>query len=122
MKIIIKESQYKRVLLKEYYPGTKKPMGSDGVDETIFKEILFLMKTMFVKEAGFQQVSAEVESKGKITTKQQKNTIGQALGLIDKKCKETNRQFNNQKISNFCTQINEILYSDSDNIFSYSYS
>lgn len=120
MKIIINESQYRRIVLKEFYPGTKKLMGSDGVDEEIFKEILKLMKTTFSKESGFQQTATEVESKGKVSTKQQKDTISSAINLMDSNCKKTNQQFNKQFVS-FCKQIKEILYSDNDNIFSYSY-
>ena len=121
MKIIINESQYKRIVLKEFYPGTKRPLGSDGVDEEMFKEILNLMKTTFSKERGFQQTATEVESKGKVSTKQQKDTIASAINLMDSNCKKTNQQFNKQFV-NFCSQIINILHSDSDNIFSYSWS
>lgn len=122
MKIIIKESQYKRVLLKEDYPGTKKFMGSNGVDEEIFGEILKLMKTTYSGETGFVQTATEVESDKKrgVKTKQQKDTIAKAINLMDSNCKKTNQQFNKQFVS-FCKQIKEILYSDNDNIFSYSY-
>jgi peptide subunit release factor 1 (eRF1) len=122
MKIIIKESQYKRVLLKEDYPGTKKFMGSNGVDEEIFGEILKLMKTTYSGETGFVQTATEVESDKKrgVKTKQQKDTIASAINLMDSNCKKTNQQFNKQFVS-FCKQIKEILYSDNDNIFSYSY-
>lgn len=122
MKIIIKESQYKRVLLKEDYPGTKKFMGSNGVDEEIFGEILKLMKTTYSGETGFVQTATEVESDKKrgVKTKQQKDTIAKAINLMDIDCKKTNQQFNKQFVS-FCKQIKEILYSDNDNIFSYSY-
>ena len=122
MKIIIKESQYKRVLLKEDYPGTKKFMGSNGVDEEIFGEILKLMKTTYSGETGFVQTATEVESDKKrgVKTKQQKDTIAKAINLMDIDCKKTNQQFNKQFVS-FCKQIKEILNSDNDNIFSYSY-
>lgn len=120
MKYIISESQYRRMFLKEYYPGTKKPMGGDGVDEELFKEILTLMKTTFSGNTGFQQTSSEVESKGKVSSKQQKDIIGKAIGLMDESCKK-DEKFNSNRMISFCRDINEILHSDSDNVFSLSY-
>jgi len=120
MKYVISERQYKKLVLREHFPGTKKPMGADGVDEDLFKEILTLMKTTFVKESGFQQTASEVESKGKVTTKQQKDTIEKAIYLMDESCKKDNN-FNEQRFVSFCSDITDILYSDSDNVFSQSY-
>jgi hypothetical protein len=121
MKFIINESQYKRLVLKEHYPGTKKPMGVDGVDEKVFKEILTLMKTTFAKENGFQQTASEVESKGKVATKQQKDIIEKAIYLMDTTCEKNNYKFNEERFVGFCSEITEVLYSDNDNIFSHSY-
>jgi len=120
MKYIITETQYKRMFLTEHYPGTKKPMGADGVDENMFKEILTLMKTTYSGETGFVQTSTEVESKGKVASKGQKDIIGKAIDLMNVTCKKNNK-FNNERIPNFCRDINEILHSDNDNVFSRSY-
>jgi hypothetical protein len=120
MKYIITETQYKRMFLTEHYPGTKKPMGADGVDEKMFKEILTLMKTTYSGETGFVQTATEVESKGKVVSKKQKDVIGSAIYLMDGTCKKNNN-FNNERFVSFCRDINEILHSDNDNIFSLSY-
>jgi hypothetical protein len=120
MKYIISESQYRRMILKEHYPGTKKPMGADGVDEKMFKEILTVMKTTYSGQTGFVQTATEVESKGKVVTNTQKDIIGKALVLMDETCKK-NDNFNEERFFNFCGEINEILFSDNDNVFSHSY-
>jgi hypothetical protein len=120
MKYIITESQYKRMFLTEHYPGTKKPMGADGIDEKMFKEILTLMKTTYSGQTGFVQTATEVESKGKVATKEQKDIIGKALVSMDDTCKK-NDDFNSERMFGFCGDINEILYSDNDNVFSHSY-
>ena len=39
MKYIITETQNKRMFLTEHYPGTKKPMGADGVDEKMLEKL-----------------------------------------------------------------------------------
>jgi len=95
-------------------------MGADGVDENMFKEILTLMKTTYSGETGFVQTSTEVESKGKVASKGQKDIIGKAIDLMNVTCKKNNK-FNNERIPNFCRDINEILHSDNDNVFSRSY-
>ena len=120
MKYIITETQYKRMFLIEHYPGTKKPMGADGVDENMFKEILTLMKTTYSGETGYVQTATGVESKGKVESKGQKDIIGKAIDLMNVTCKKNNK-FNNERIPNFCRDINEILHSDNDNVFSRSY-
>ena len=120
MKYIITESQYKRMFLTEHYPGTKKPMGADGIDEKMFKEILTLMKTTYSGQTGFVQTATGVESKGKVESKGQKDIIGKAIDLMNVTCKKNNN-FNNERSPNFCRDINEILHSDNDNVFSRSY-
>ncbi len=95
-------------------------MGADGIDEKMFKEILTLMKTTYSGQTGYVQTATEVESKGKVSTKEQKDIIGKALVSMDETCKK-NDDFNSERMFGFCGDINEILYSDNDNVFSHSY-
>lgn len=120
MRYIINESQYKKFFLKEYFPGTKKPMGADGVDENVFKEILYLMKTTFGNQNGFQKTATDIETKGKLQTKEEKDVVAKAINLIHESCR-ANDEFNKERIINFCYEISEIIQSDSDNVFSKSY-
>lgn len=119
MKFIIKESEKNEIkqmygLINEtVFPGTNRFGGANGVDETLFKQILTLMKTTYSGNTEFQRAASEVESKHKVDNKNIK-TIKSAIKIINDKCDRNQNEI-------FCRDVNDILYSDSDNVFSDSY-
>ena len=122
MKIILTESQYHK-LIKEYdYPGTKKPLGADGVDDVLFNEILRVIPILFSADTTSLPLVNKVKSQGKLK-REDYLPIAQFIHQIYAHCQKGDNfnKYNYVEFPNFCKEINEILYSDSDNKFSHSY-
>ena len=124
MRIIITESQYRKLLKEFGYPGTNKFLGADGVDEGLFNEILRVIPILFSADTTSIPLVNKVKSQGKVK-KVDKLPIAQFINQIYDHCNNVrvsnNINYNSDKFPNFCYAINEILNGDSDNIFSFSY-
>jgi hypothetical protein len=124
MKIIITESQYLK-LIKEYdYPGTKKPLGADGIDDVLFNEILRVIPILFSADTTSLPLVNKVKSQGKLK-REDKTAMAQFMNQILNHCNKVRKsddiEHNGNNFPTFCMDIHEIFHSDSDNIFSYSY-
>ena len=122
MKIIITESHYRKLLKEFGYPGTGKVLGADGVNDVLFNEILRLIPILFSADTTSLPLVNKVKSQGKVKNEDYLH-IAQFINQIYVHCQKGNNfnSFNSVEFPGFCKEINEILYSDSDNKFSHSY-
>lgn len=123
MKFIITESQYSK-LIKEwsgyYYPGTKKPLGANGVDMDVFNAVLDVIPMIYSADTKATTLVNKIKSQNKVKD-EDKFPIKQYLNQIKDYCsKNPNFEYKPTEV-NFCFEIIEILSSDNDNIFSDSY-
>jgi hypothetical protein len=119
MKIILTESQYRKLIKEIGYPGTSKLLGADGVNDGVFNAILNVIPTLFSADTTSTPLVNKVKSQGKVKNEDYL-PIAQFINQIYTHCQKEDN-FNNVEYPNFCYEINEILYSDSDNKFSHSY-
>ena len=120
MRIIIRESQYNKLMKEYYYAGTKKPLGANGVDQDVFKSILELIPILFSADTKALPLVTKVKGQNKVKN-EDKLPVKQYLNQINDYCKK-NPDFKYDEWNiNICREINEILSSDNDNIFSDSY-
>ena len=122
MVIIIKESQYRKLIKELGYPGTGKLLGADGVNDVLFNEILRVIPILFSADTTSLPLVNKVKSQGKVKNEDYL-PIAQFINQIYTHCQKGDNfnNFNNVEFPGFCNEINEILYSDSDNKFSHSY-
>ena len=119
MKIVITESQYRKLIKEIGYPGTSKLLGADGVTDDVFNAILNVIPILFSADTTSTPLVNKVKSQGKVKNEDYL-PIAQFINQIYDHCQKEDN-FNNVEYPNFCNEINEILYSDSDNKFSHSY-
>jgi hypothetical protein len=122
MKIILTESQYRKLIKEIGYPGTSKLLGADGVNDDVFNEILRVIPILFSADTTSTPLVNKVKSQGKVKNEDYL-PIAQFINQIYTHCQKGDNfiNFNNVEYPGFCNEINEILYSDSDNKFSHSY-
>lgn len=129
MKLIITERQYKKLLLKEVetedyvpsnkiMPGTKKPLGSNGVDVNLVLKVLEISKLKLSGDTNIERVYNSVNSERKIKPSDKKIVKGY-FSKIDEMC--INDKNFNDDYKRLCFNLLETLHSDSDNVFSQSY-
>lgn len=109
------------VAISDYvtFKGTKKPLGANGIETKLIKELLYLMKTTFKDEPQLATAATEIESTNKISRKN-RSPFSRALNKTHDICRK-DEKFNSQRFFNFCSEITEVLISDNDNRFSHSY-
>ncbi len=122
MKIIITESQYRKLIKEIGYPGTGKLLGSDGVNDVVFNAILNVIPILFSADTKSLPLVNKVKSQGKVKNEDYL-PIAQFINQIYTHCQKGDNfnNFNNDGYPSFCKEINDILYGDSDNKFSHSY-
>ena len=120
MMYILKEDEGD-VALADYvtFKGTKRPMGANGIETRLIKELLYLMKTTFKAEPELVTAANEIESTNKISRKNRK-PFKTGLYRAQEACRKDS-EFNSQRFNGFCSEIIEVLVSDNDNRFSDSY-
>ena len=121
MNLIVEEPQEPETPISDFFSfkGTKKPMGAEGIETRLIKELLILMKTIWSNESGFKDAATEMESKMKVSRKN-REPLRKGLMMAQSTCtKDPN--FNEKRYPGFCMSIQEVLISDSDNRFSMSY-
>lgn len=101
------------------FKGTRKPLGANGIETKLIKELLYLMKTTFKSEPELVTAANEIESTNKISRKN-RSPFRKGLYRVQDACRKDDK-FNSQRFFGFCSDINEVLVSDNDNRFSMSY-